>query len=64
MCLHVQSCKLVHMSVRLLYYKIKNVYFVCLFFIYLCEKYYKPVIVQFYVANCVSCVCRLTLLDL
>ena len=31
---------------------------------YLCEKYYKPIIVQYYVANCVSWVPKLTLLDL
>ena len=31
---------------------------------YLCEKYYKPNTVQYYIANCVSWVPRLTLLDL
>ena len=31
---------------------------------YLCEKYYKPIITQYYIANCVSWVHRLTLLDL
>ena len=31
---------------------------------YLCEKYYKPITVQFYIAGCVSWVCKLTLLDL
>ena len=31
---------------------------------YLCEKYYKPVTVPYYIANCVSLVPRLTLLDL
>ena len=31
---------------------------------YLCEKYYKPIIVQYYVANCISWVPRLTLLGL
>ena len=51
---------------KVLYYKIKNVYFcVCLFFMYyLREKYYKPVIVEYYIADCVSWVPRLTLLDL
>ena len=42
-------------------------FFVCLFFMYqycLCEKYYKPITVQYYIANCVSWVPRLTLLDL
>ena len=31
---------------------------------YLCEKYYKPITVQYYIADCVSWVRRLTLLDL
>ena len=38
---------------------------VCLFFMYcLCEKYYKPITIQYYIADCVSCAPRLTLLDL
>ena len=28
---------------------------------YLCEKYYKPITVQYYIADCVSWVPRLTL---
>ena len=41
-------------------------YFVCLivFMYYLCEKYYKPITVQSYIADCVHRVPRLTLLDL
>ena len=31
---------------------------------YLCEKYYKPITVQYYIADCVSWVPRLTWLDL
>ena len=31
---------------------------------YLCEKYYKPSIVQYYIARCVSWVSRVTLLYL
>ena len=31
---------------------------------YLCEKYYKLITVQYYIADCVSWVPRLTLLDL
>ena len=31
---------------------------------YLCEKYYKPITVQYYRANCVCWVPRLTSLDL
>ena len=55
---------------KVLYYKIKNVFFifcVCLFFMYyLCETYDKPITVQYYlyVADFVSQVPRLTLLDL
>ena len=53
---------------KVLYCKIKNVFFIsCVssfFMYYLCEKYYKPITVQYYIANCVSWVPRLTLLDL
>ena len=31
---------------------------------YLCGKYYKPIVVQYYMADCVSWVPRLTLLGL
>ena len=31
---------------------------------YLCEKHYKHITVQYYIAHCVSWVPRLTLLDL
>ena len=31
---------------------------------YLCEKYYKPITVQYYIADSVSWVCRLNLADL
>ena len=45
--------------------RLKTFSFVCVFLMYhLCEKYYKPIIVQCYPANCVSWVDRLTLLDL
>ena len=41
------------------------IFCICLFFMYfLCEKYYKPITVQYYIADCVSWVPRLTLLDL
>ena len=49
----------------MLYCKIQNGFFifcVCLLY-YLCEKYYKPMTVQYYIANCISWVPRLTLLD-
>ena len=35
-----------------------------MFAYYLCEKYYKPIIAQYYVADCGSWVPRLTLLGL
>ena len=31
---------------------------------YLCEKYYKPITVKYYLADCAGWVPRLTLLDL
>ena len=44
--------------------RLKRFYFLCLFFIYyLCEKCYKPITVQYYIADCVSWVPRLTLSD-
>ena len=44
---------------------IKACYFLCLLFMYyLCEKSYKLIIVQYYIADCVSWAPRLTLLDL
>ena len=51
---------------RVLYCKIKNVFFIFLFVFmyYLCKKYYKPITVWYYIASCVSWVPRLTLLDL
>ena len=39
-------------------------FFVVVFMYYLCEKYHKPITVQYHVADCVSWVPRLTLLDL
>ena len=37
---------------------------VCFFMCCLCEKHYKPITVQYYTADCVSWVPRLTFLDL
>ena len=39
-------------------------FFGLLFMSCLCEKYYKPITVQYYIVNCVSWICKLTLLDL
>ena len=47
------------MPAIVLYQKTENVFFVFCVFLkmyYLCEKYYKSIIVQYSVANCVSCV--------
>ena len=41
-----------------------NFFFGLLFMSCLCEKYYKPITVQYYIVSCVSWICRLTLLDL
>ena len=51
---------------KVLYCQIKmfSSFFVLAFMCYLWEKYYKPTTVQCHVANCVSWVPRLTLLDL
>lgn len=59
-------CPLLY-SIKVLYCKIKNasLFFVCSFFMYyLYEKYYKPITVKYYLANCASWVPRLTLLSL
>ena len=41
------------------------IFCVCLFLVYyLCEKYYKPITVQYYIADCVSWVPKLNELDL
>ena len=49
-----------------MYYKIKNTLFFLhfIFMYYLCEKYYKPTTVQYFITNHVNWVPRLTLLDL
>ena len=49
-----------HCTIRL-----KMFYFLSLFFVYyFCDRYYKPIILQYYIANCVSWVPRLTWLNL
>ena len=40
-----------------------SLFFVFFKMYYLCEKCYKPIAVQYYIADCVSWVPRLTLLD-
>ena len=52
---------------KIRYYKIRNVFFTFVGFLKinnLCEKYFKPITVQYYTADCVSLVPRLTLLVL
>ena len=70
-CVPASVCQLLYCTalvLKVLYYKVKNVSFIfliCLFSMYyLCEKYYKPITVQYYIVHCVSWVPRLTLLDL
>ena len=67
---HRSSCDVVdtvlffsrYCTVRL---KMFSLFFVFVFFMdYLCEKYYTPITVQYHIANFVSWVPRLTLLDL
>lgn len=40
-----------------------SLFLVC-FYVCLCKKYHKRITVQYYIADCVSWVCRLTFLDL
>ena len=63
------ECHLLHCATvlfKVLYCNIKNACFcLCLLFMYyLCEKYYKPITVQHCIADWVTWVSRLTLLDL
>ena len=68
-CAPVPACQLLNCSTvlfKVLYCKIKNVLFFVFVFLCthcLCKKCYKPVTVQYYTADCVRCVPRLTLLD-
>ena len=66
--LYARCCSvLFQVLFKVLYGKIKNVFFIFLFVFlmhYLCEKYYKPIRVQYFIADCVSSVPRLSLLDL
>ena len=61
-------CQLLYYyTFKVLYYKVNNVYFLCLFILCVCityEEYYEPITVQYYIADYVSWVPRLTLLDL
>ena len=64
--LHAGCCTvLLHFS-RSCTIRLKCFFFVCVYFLmyYFCEKYYKPLSVQYYTADCISWVPRLTLLDL
>ena len=52
---------------KVLNYKVKNAFFILYvfdFMYFLSEKYYKSITVQYYIANYVSWVCKLPLLDL
>ena len=66
------SIKAAMMQLVLLYFsryytlrlKMFSLFFVFVFMYYLCENYYKPIIVQYCIANCVSWEPMLTLLKL
>ena len=63
--LYANCCTVLLYFSRYCTVRLKMFYFLCLFFrYYLCEKYYKPITVQYYVSDCVSWVPRLSLLDL
>ena len=51
-CVQLSCCS----TFKVLYFKIKNVFFifVFVFLCIICEKYYKPIMVQYYTATCVS----------
>ena len=67
-CKHACQSLYANCCIILLYFsrnctrRLKIFYFLCL--LYFSEKYYKPITVQYYTANCVSWVPRLTSLDL
>ena len=62
--LHASCCTMLLCFSRYCTVRLKMFHF-CLFFMYyLCDKYYKPITVQYHVANCVNWAPRLTLLDL
>ena len=66
--LYASCCTGTTVLFKILYCKIYNVFYIfCVCFLcthYLCEKYYKPITVQYYIVDCVSWVPRLPLLDL
>ena len=53
-------CPVLLYLIKALYRRIKNVFFFMFAMYYLCEEYYKPNKVQYYTANCVRWVPRLT----
>ena len=60
----VKNSSFLFTQCQLLYYKIKNVIFIFLFLcIIKCEKYYRPITIEYYIAKWVSQIPRLTLLD-
>ena len=70
--LYASCCTVTTVLFKVLYCKmyctvLKNVFFifcVCFFMYHLYEKYYKPITVEYNIADCISWVPRLTLLDL
>ena len=63
--LYATCCTILLYFSRCCTVRLKMFYYLCLVFIpCLCGKNYKPIAVQYYIADCVSGVPRLTLLDL
>ena len=57
--------QLIQLAIEYCTVRFKMFYFLCMFYMYYsCEMYYKPITLQYYIADCVSWVPRLTLLDI
>ena len=59
-----KKCQVLYYCTFQVTVQIQKVYFCLLFMYYLCEKYYKHITIQCYIADCVKWVSRLTLSDL
>lgn len=62
------GCQLLYCTTvlfKVLYCKTEHIFFIFVCFLYcLCKKYYKPITVQYFTADCVSWISRAILLDL
>lgn len=62
----VPGCQLLYHTailLKVLYHKMKNVFFIFVLFVYVCQKYCKPITIQYYRVDSVSWIPRLILLD-